>query len=179
MIDLPEATFGLIGSAMALLGLIIPRIARVLVNQKTPAFNLTVMTILTLAGLTGLTFFWPIIGIVPVALLSCVMFLLPFFQSHYLNQVTPSAQRATVLSFKGLSLNLAYGLIGILYSILVAYLRADLTEAQAISNISPDAIEKAVFVQSVGWFPWYLVITLILLLAFAGWRLRRVDYWPG
>ena len=49
-------------------------------------------------------------------LLFVAMFLLGFFVSHYLNQVTSSEQRATVLSFKGLSFNLAYAGIGLLYT---------------------------------------------------------------
>ena len=56
-------------------------------------------------------------------MLSSVMYLLNFFVSYYLNLITDSHQRATVLSFKGLSYNLAYGLIGVLYSLLLAFLR--------------------------------------------------------
>lgn len=39
--------------------------------------------------------------------------------SHYLNAITDSARRATVLSFKGLVFNLGYGALGLLFAGLV------------------------------------------------------------
>ena len=105
---------------MAVLGLIIPWLAYKMVNRHTPAYNLGVMTVVSMLGLIGMTFFFPIIGLVPVALLVVVMYMGRFFQSHYLNRITASHQRATVLSFKGLSFNLAYGVIGVLYALLLA-----------------------------------------------------------
>ena len=49
--------------------------------------------------------------------------LVSFFTSHYLNLITESHQRATVLSFKGMAFNLAYGLIGFLFALLITRLR--------------------------------------------------------
>ncbi len=48
-------------------------------------------------------------GIALLAPILLSMRFLQFFLSHYLNELTDSAHRATVLSFKGLSMNLAYG----------------------------------------------------------------------
>ena len=73
-------------------------------------------------------FFWPLFGLIPALILFGGMQLTGFFVSHYLNQITDSAQRATVLSFKGLSFNLAYGLIGVLYSRLIVTLRPGIAE---------------------------------------------------
>ena len=53
------------------------------------------MGVLSLIGLGGITFFLPVVGLLPVVLLFSVMFLLNFFQSHYLNRITDSRQRAT------------------------------------------------------------------------------------
>jgi MFS family permease len=173
LIDLPEATFGLIGSGLAILGLVMPRMARGMVQTHTPAFNLSIMGVLTLLGLVGMTFFWPIIGLLPLIILVAVIYLENFFQSHYLNRITDSHQRATVLSFKGLSFNLAYGLIGVLYSLLLAYLNLQITAGQP--DISGAQLENLVFVKSVAWFPGYFLLTMLAVLVFARWRLKNTD----
>jgi hypothetical protein len=170
LIQLPEAAFGLIGSGMSLLGLFVPLMALGMVRKRSPAFNLWVMFGLTLTGLIGVTYVWPLIGLLPVVLLRIVMYLLNFFQSHYLNRITSSAQRATVLSFKGLSFNLAYGLIGLLYALLLALLRDRAILGQPLLTASE--LENTVFVQSLAWFPWYFILTMILMLVFAWWKLK-------
>ena len=173
LIELPEATFGLIGSGLAILGLVMPRLARRLAQKHSPAFNLSVMAALTLIGLIGMTFFWPIIGLLPLIILVAVMYLENFFQSHYLNRITDSHQRATVLSFKGLSFNLAYGLIGVLYSLLLAYLSRGVVAAQP--NIGDVQLENLVFVKSIAWFPGYFLLTMLAVLVLARWRLKNTD----
>ena len=171
LIQIPESLFGLIGSAMAIVGLIIPRLARAMVEHRSPEFNLIIMTVLAIGGLVGITIFIPWFGIIPVMLISAAMYMLRFFQSHYLNRITSSDQRATVLSFKGLSMNLAYGLVGILYSFLVAYLRS-MTEREDQKSIelTSEAIENAVFIESMGWFPWYFSATALVVFAYGAWR---------
>ena len=171
LISLPEASFGLIGSGFALLGLFIPRLALKMVKGHSPAYNLAVMVVITAAGLIGITFFVPLFGLIPVALLFSVMYLNRFFQSHYLNRITESHQRATVLSFKGLSFNLAYGLIGVLYSLLLAFLRPSIISSHP--DISRQAVENLVFIRSMAWFPWYFLITMAALVVFARGRLKN------
>ena len=173
LINLPEASFGLIGSGMAVLGLIIPRLASKMVNRYTPAYNLGVMAAICILGLIGMTLFMPYIGLVPVALLVIVMYLDRFFQSHYLNRITASHQRATVLSFKGLSFNLAYGLIGILYALLLAILRPRV--AASHPDLFGTALENSVFIQSIAWFPWYFLVTLAGLVIVARRQLKNTD----
>ncbi len=178
LISLPEASFGLIGSGLAMLGLVLPRLAHKMVSRRSPAFNLGSMAVLTFFGLLGMTFFIPIIGLLPVALLSAVMYLGRFFLSHYLNRITASHLRATVLSFKGLSFNLAYGLIGILYSMLLAFLRPQI--AASNPDITRVNLINTVFVESMGWFPWYFILTMIVLLVVARRRLRHTtEYKTG
>ena len=62
----------------------------------------------------------PIWGIFPAALLYAVMQCMNYLASRYLNEYAPSDQRATVLSFRGLTTNLAYGGVSLLYSALIA-----------------------------------------------------------
>ena len=173
LIDLPEAIFGLIGSGLAIMGLVMPRLARTMAQKHSPQFNLMVMASCTLIGLIGMTFFWPIIGLIPVILLAGVIYLQNFFQSHYLNRITRSHQRATVLSFKGLSFNLAYGMIGVLYSMLLAHLRS------VVGKVQPDLtgaqLENLVFIKSIAYFPGYFLLTMLGVLIFASWRLKYTN----
>jgi hypothetical protein len=111
---------------------------------------------LTLVGLSGAAFVWPVYGLLWLVPLGVAMSLTQFYISHYLNQVvTDSRQRATVLSFRGLAFNLAYGGVGLLF--------AGLTRALGQDNPPDD-----VFVKALGWLPWYFVITVAVLTV--SWR---------
>ena len=150
-----------------------PRLARSLVQKHSPAFNLGIMAGFTFIGLIGMTFFWPIVGLIPMIVVTAVMYLQNFFQSDYLNRITSSHQRATVLSFKGLSFNLAYGVIGVLYSLLLAQLRFQVAAAQP--GLVGAQLENLVFIKSIAWFPWYFLVTMLAVLVFARWRLKNTD----
>jgi MFS family permease len=173
LIQIPEAFFGIIGSSIALMGFFVPRIVHRLAEFHTPLFNLGVMTVLVFSGLIGMSFFFPFLGLLPALVLFSNMFFLNFFLSHYLNRVANSDQRATVLSFKGLALNLGYGFIGILYSLLLAFIRSQ--EAAIHPELTGDALKNSVFMASMAWFPGYLGIGLAILLLFAGWKLRKTK----
>ncbi len=161
LIHLPEASFGLIGSALALLGMFIPRLARRWAETNTPERNLIVLAVATLAGFIGVTFFWPWFGLLPVVLLYAVIMVVSFLVSHYLNRITTSGQRATVLSFKGLMFNLAYGGIGIVYALLVNALKS---APQSVDPGGSQALENMAFIQSIGYFPAYFAVAFSLLL---------------
>lgn len=168
IIHIPEALFGVIGALVAALGLFVPRLARHLSETRPPAFNLALTTMVTLTGLSGMAFCWPYIGLVPAIILFSAMFLNGFFISHYLNAITARHQRATVLSFKGLSYNLSYGLLGILYSLLVAALRGRLKN----TGLTAGALEDSVFTASLTAFPWTFVVGWVMLAGFVFWHLR-------
>lgn len=173
VIEFPEAMFGIIGSAVAMLGLFIPSIARHLTQHHTPIFNLCLITVLTMSGLIGMCFFFPIFGLIPAMLLFSNMYFIGFFLSHYLNRATNSDQRATVLSFKGLCFNLGYGLIGIFYSILLSFLR---DENQMVNpHLEGEALKNIVFMDSMLWFPWYFGVSLAVLMLFAALELKHSD----
>jgi MFS family permease len=166
LIGLPEASFGLIGSVLAGLGILIPHLAQYLAGRRTPIFVMLFQAVVTLIGLVGLVFFIPYYGLLPMAIITGVWYLNTFMVSHYLNRITPSDRRATVLSFRGLSFNLAYGLIGILYSLLLAGLRPNL------AGLADTDRENRVFIDAMAWFPWYFLATMALLLLVAAWLLR-------
>jgi MFS family permease len=163
IIDLPEASFGLIGSGIAMLGLVVPRIARAMVQHFTPIINVCWVTGLALISLWGLTFFVPILGMLPMVLVFVTMMLTSFFTSHYLNKIAEPHQRATILSYKGLAFNAAYGVIGILYAGLIVKLRNNVLDISP--ELSSTLIENEAFTLSISYFPWYLVLMLFLVTA--------------
>ena len=169
LIEFPEALFGIIGSGMALLGIIIPRLSMKMVEQHTPRFNLLIVSITTTVGLFGMTLFMPLYGLIPVVILYSGSYMTGFFVSHYLNHITESSQRATVLSFKGLFMNLSYGMFGLLYSFLIAMLRPGISEINP--DLAPQLLENLVFIRSFLWFPWTFFIGLVIYLAFAKYKL--------
>ncbi len=162
LIDLPEASFGLIGSGMAMLGLFMPRLARFTAERYSPGFNLILLGFFTLIGLIGMTFFIPVVGLLPMLLLYSVMLMTVYYLSFYLNRITDSSQRATVLSFKGLSFNLAYGSIGIVYSMYIAFLRT-----QQFPESVNQSVDNIIFIRSLSQFPWYFLLCFVALTAFA------------
>ena len=173
LIEIPEAAFGLIGAGMAGIGIIIPTFARRMTAEHTPVFNLWVLMVMTLAGLIGMTAFVPWFGLAPMVCLMAAMYLLNFFLSHYLNRITDSHQRATVLSFKGLSVNLAYGLSGMLYALLLATLRPGLQHTHP--HLESALLENLVFRKAMTWFPWYFAFLFVVTLIFSKYRLRNVT----
>lgn len=171
IIQLPEASFGLIGAAFAAIGMIVPRFARHLADHKTPAFNTFLLAGLTALGLAGLALPRPYWGILPMLPLMVAMFLLGFLLSHYLNQITSSSQRATVLSFRGLAFNLAYGALGLLYAGLLRSLRPGIEERHP--GMEGTVLEDRLFAASLPWWlPWFL-LTLLLATLLARHLLRK------
>ncbi len=160
LIELPDASFGLIGAGMSLSGLFIPLIAGKMVQKYSFFKNILILTGLMITGLWGMTHFWPVLGLAPVFIIFCVMTMVSFFMSHYLNDITASEQRATVLSFKGLTFNLAYGAIGLMYSMLSAYLRSG-RDSEFDDFIGLNT-EDLVFMESINWFPWYFLALIAM-----------------
>ena len=169
-IALPEATFGIIAAGFSLLGVFVPRLARSMAERHRPRSNFGVLAILTVTGLAGAAFFIPFWGLIPLVLLYSVMVFNQFFTSHYLNQITPSAERATVLSFKGLSYNVGYGLVGIVYALALTYLRRS-------AGGAPATIEASVFMLSFEALPWYFLFITALFSGYAyRYRPREQPY---
>jgi MFS family permease len=147
-IAVPEAAFGLIGSGFAVIGFLTPALARRLVSRWKITGNFGLVGALTLAGLSGASLMWPIWGLLWMVPLGMAMSLTQFYVSYYLNKaVTDARQRATVLSFRGLAFNLAYGGAGLLF--------AGLT--RLLGKYDP---ADEVFIKALGWLPWYFMATV-------------------
>ncbi|MBT8332902.1 MAG: MFS transporter, partial [Deltaproteobacteria bacterium] len=155
------------------LGLVIPRIAEYMVKTFTPVQNTAWLALIALMALVGLSWFIPYFGVIPMALVMIGLMLTAFFSSHYLNQITSSEQRATVLSFKGLAFNLAYGIIGVLFALLMQQLRVK--NQLAHSDWTAELIGDEAFRQSLGWFPWYASLLIVALTLYCRHALKETP----
>jgi len=163
VIELPIASYGLIGSGMALMGVFVPKFARIMADTYSPVQNFVFVSVGVLLGLIGLSMALPYWGILPTILLYAGIQMTGYFVSRYLNETAPSEQRATVLSFRGLSTNFVYAAVALLYAGLIVSIRAD---HLPVVEGGGAAVEDAVFVESLGWFPgFFLVLSLCVFLS--------------
>lgn len=166
VIGLPVAIFGVLGALLALLGFVVPVLAKRMVEHGSMRTNFTILAGVIAASLAGAAFVWPVYGLLWTIPLGMAMGFTQFFVSHYLNAlVTDSRKRATVLSFRGLAFNLGYGAVGLLF--------AGLTKSLSQAHGSPPADE--VFIKSLAWLPWYFVATFVLMAIFVRSRIGRVP----
>jgi hypothetical protein len=152
LVGIEEVWFGVIGTGVSLLGLFTASLMEKATRRMSGVVNFTWLALVVLGGLFAAAYpmhGW--LGIVLVVPLFMSMRFLQFFLSHYMNAVVTSEQRATALSFRGLSMNLAYGSITLLFGWHTGWL------AHA-KGLSPDDIH--VFADSLTWWPWWFAGTL-------------------
>lgn len=160
-IQLPESAFGVMGAVMGVMGLFIPVLARRLVQRKSPLYNWTLLALVLAAALVGMSFMIPYWGVIPAMGIGATLMLVNFFASHYLNRnVKDSRRRATVLSFRSLVSNLAYGATGLVYMGFATVLRR--SEATAPEHVE----EIGVFAKVMAWTPLYYLLTVVVLLCY-------------
>ncbi|MCG8689012.1 MAG: MFS transporter [Desulfobacterales bacterium] len=162
MILLPESLFGILGAGVAMLGFIVPRLARTLAENRSPDTGLWLTAGLTLSGLTLMAFFIPWVGMIPALITFAAMYFNGFFVSFYINRETPSSQRATVLSFKGLSYNMAYGLLGVGYALILKVQR-NMMDTQ----LTGQELDNLVFKETFFLFPSFFIGGFIVLIIFS------------
>ena len=160
VIDIPVSWFGFIGAGMSLVGIVNAIFSRYLVTNHSPLFNFLTLSSLLMAGLIGLGFAIPYYGVIFAVGAFAMMGMVQFQSSYYINKEVDSAHRATVLSFKGLALNLGLGFASLLYTGYVALLR---TQQE---GIVPEAeLRDVIFLDALRGFPTYfLALFLIVLL---------------
>lgn len=143
LIELPPVANGVIGSGFALLGFVAAPLARRLVERGSAGTNFLIAGGIAFLGLVGAALAIPVYGVVAILPLGLAMPFVGFFLSHYLNSWSGSELRATVLSFRGVALNLGYGFAGLLFAGLTARLR----------TASPGASENEIFGASLVGLP--------------------------
>ena len=164
LIDLPEATFGLIGASMGGLGLIVSPLARrMAVTQSLPR-NYSLIAGTVLIGLVGVACRWTYWGVVFIVPLTAAMMALGYLVSYYLNAIVDSSHRATVLSFKGLAFNLGYGFISLVFALVL--------RASRNGGGTQEAFARALIFLPI----WILFGVLVCAIAF--WRRRRLIAVP-
>jgi MFS family permease len=169
-IEIPEPAFGFVGAGSAAVSLLAAGPIRRLAMQTNAWRNFLVLIAVTLIGLIGTGCFVPWWGVLFAMLLSLVIRMVVFLQSHYLNQLVGSDRRATVLSFRGLAVNVSYGLMSLAFAGAVAGVEAvGLTGSQAAPAGAAPEMHAFRFV--VGMLPLFFLITCGLFLA---WAFRTV-----
>lgn len=149
LIEIPVAWFGPIGAALAGFGVFVPKIAEWLVHHRGIRMNYALVSLVIFLGLAGLALAIPVWGVLMAVLFRLGLGLLHFFTSHYLNAEVDSRRRATVLSFKGLALNVGFGLVCGLYALLLAGLNGEGGETNQIA-----------FRESLYWLPGTFLVML-------------------
>lgn len=162
LIELPEVAFGFIGAASGLLLSVSPIIAKKFIKLGTPRRAFAAVSVGSLVGLIGLGLVIPYWGLIFVFLIGTSMGVVGFLSSNYLNEIAEPSRRATILSFRGLSTNLAYGAIGIFFAMLLKGIDAG---AAGPSN-------DVAFVNGLKWLPGVFVV-LILSAYLSGLRRFR------
>ena len=158
LIDLPEASYGLIGAGLAGLGMVVSPLARRLVMSGSVLRSFTALALLALFGLLGAALSIPFWGMLFAFPLAAAIAAVGFAVSHYLNNVVDSRHRTTVLSFKGLAFNLGYGFISLLFALALRAFR----DKGGVADGFADALAL---------LPLWFMLTL-LLLGLMFWRHR-------
>jgi len=160
LIELPAASYGIIGASLGALGFFTAPVARRMVRKGSAGGNFVTVAVVTLFGLIGMAARWRWWGALFMIPLGAAMTAIGFFVSYYLNALVESGRRATVLSFKGLVFNLGYGFVSLLFALAL----------RAARHGSGSAEET--FGRTLVWLPFWLVLTLATLSVFF-WRHAR------
>jgi MFS family permease len=160
LIDLPAASFGIIGAALGALGFVVAPVARRMAQRGSVSGNFAMGAVAILLGLIGLAARWRWWGALFMIPLGAAMTVIGFLVSYYLNALVESGLRATVLSFKGLVFNLGYGFVSLLFALALRLARH--------GSASPEETVGRTLV----WLPLWLVVTLATLILMF-WRHAR------
>lgn len=155
--------FGMISVAGSITGILAAVMSKRLVDKRSPNYNFRTLIIMVFLGILSLAFpikYWSVIFL-PFLWLS--MRFLHFILSTYLHRVTPSESRATVLSFRGLTMNLAYGLLTMLYASQVSILR----KTEATND------DLVLFAAAAKWWWVYLLFLIAGLIAYRQFKIGK------
>ena len=116
--------------------------------------NWIIIIVSGIFAFAGIQLFIPYLGLFFMFFLNLSFLLVSFILSDYINRYAPSKMRATILSFKGLILNLSYGLIGLFYAYFL-----NLTRNRETFSLQADQM----FIYSAHWFLPFFGIGMIIL----------------
>ncbi|SKB02779.1 Major Facilitator Superfamily protein [Prosthecobacter debontii] len=163
LVGVTEAWYGVIGTVSSLLALASSGLMERMTTQGSLRGNFIWLTLATFAGLCFAAYPQPgFVGVALVVPLMLSMRFLQFFLSFYLNEIVDSTRRATALSFRGLTINLAYGLMTLLFGWHTQWYQ---------HRLDLPAEDIRAFAASLTWWPWWFLGTLAAALLWI--RLRR------
>ena len=168
IIHIPPAWFGFIGAGLALLGIVTARVSKYMVTHHSPLFNYLFLSGLLLFGLVGIVFTVPWFGVLFAICAFVMMGMVSYQSSYHINREVDSVHRATVLSFRGLALNLGLGVASLLYTFLIAILKV-----RQDAGLDPDLLQEEVFIKSLPAFPVYFIFLFALVLVLGRIYIRR------
>lgn len=161
-IGIAEASFGIISVAASLVAFFTSGWMEWFVKKRSASFNFAMVIAMISWGMIVLAHpapgWWGVLMLAPLLL---SMRFLQFFLSHYLNEATDSVHRATVLSFKGLTSNLVYGSVTMLFGWQTAWLSGRM-------QLGNDDLQ--VFAKALTWWPWYFAGTMVVYLVIRATR---------
>lgn len=165
---------GYISVAGSIAGIIASVIGERLMRKHSPNFNFRILSILVFIGVFSLAFpirYWSVLFL-PALWIS--MRLLHFFLSNYLNRVTSAENRATVLSFRGMTMNLAYGILTWLYGWQTIFLRKKYGAAGAGKTPARgEDLVHLIFTNATRWWWVYLLVVLLAMALFHRFKIRK------
>ena len=163
LVGIEEGWYGVIGTGVSLLGLVTASLMETSAKVMTARQNFTWLGLVVFGGLLAAAHPQPgWTGIALVMPLFLGMRFLQFFLSHSLNEIVDSEQRATALSFRGLTINLAYGTLTLLFGWQTSWVGGHL-------HLSAD--DPRVFAAALELWPWWFAGTVVVA---SGWMLLRV-----
>ena len=154
LVGIEEGWYGVIGTGVSLLGLVTASWMEKSTQVMSARQNFVWLGVAVFGGLLAAAHppqGWA--GIVLVVPLFVSMRFLQFFLSHYLNEIVDSEQRATALSFRGLTINLAYGMLTLLFGWQTGWVG---------NQLGLKADDPRVFGTALTYWPWWFVGTLLL-----------------
>jgi len=154
LVGIGESWYGVIGTVASMLGLLTAGLMERCTGRYSMTRNFTGLALVIFGSLlcaahpqSG----W--LGVVLIMPLMLGMRFLQFFLSHYLNAEVSSERRATALSFRGMTMNLAYGGMTLLFSWHTHWLEG---------RLHLPAEDPQVFAASLAWWPWWFFGTLLI-----------------
>ena len=175
LLGIDEAANGLILAGSSIIGIGTALVVEKLAGILKPSHNMGMVAGLIFAGLAGIalqiTAWHGWAGIFFVVPFWLAMRSLHYFLSQYLNKVSDSAHRATVLSFKGLTMNLAYALVMLGFGAQSAWLRHH--DAAALAGLSKQQTDVKLLSLAMPTWPWVFLVLAVLLVVFVRVKYRR------
>ncbi len=150
-IQLPPWSWGMVGAISGILGMITPELAKWLNKKFSPAVALTIIGGIALIGLIGVGFTIPYYGVIPTIVCISTFGLFGFISDNSLHKLVDSSRRATILSVKGMAMNMGYGLASLIFAQAVVYAKR------------PELIvekKDTAFASVLSWQPWAFGILL-------------------